>query len=504
VFASINYVNLATARAAERASEVGIRKVLGSSRRALWIQFLGESLILSRGSGLIAIALSWSLLPLFYRMTGIDLETQQFLAPVNIASIILLSLCIGIVAGIFPAFYLSSQREISVLKGKFAAGRGGEHLRRTLVSTQYFIAALLVSVVIFVYRQTAFIKNKDIGFDRANLVHVKVPSDSAVNNHIDVFMEEIKASPHVLATSLGRVELHKEINSFTPTLQNEDGTTFQVGSDNMFVDADFITAIGGEITIGRNFDRRITNEAESSILINEAAVRKFGWDRNPLGGKFAGFTPREPAMLNVIGVVKDFHLGVSYQLVHPTIIFLSQGAESDLYVRINGDALSTTLEMMSRTWKKRFPDYNMEYSFVDQNLASLYARDENFLTLLGGFCVVILFIASVGIIGLISYTTQTRRKEIAIRKVLGSSIRGIITVLSQKFVMLIVIANLVAMPATFFVINIWLESFAYRVELVYWPFIVPLLVCIVFTAMAVIYHTARAAVANPVDALKYE
>jgi len=391
-----------------------------------------------------------------------------------------------------------------VLKGKFTSSSSGEVLRRGLVTGQYFIAALLISGILLVYEQILFVKNKDIGFDRANLVNIKIPSDSVVNNHIDVYINAIKTLPNVLSASLTHIELHKESNSFSPTLQNDDGSTFQMGSDIMYVDAAFVPIIGAEIVAGRNFDKKVAREAENSILINEAAAKKFGWEKNPLSGKFAGYTPNEHSKRNVIGVVKDFHLGVSYQLVHPTIIFLSQGGESNLYVRITGREMKSTMESMRTAWNKHFPNHGIEYSFIDQNLEALYIKEDNFLTLLTGFCVIMLFIASLGIVGLISFTTQLKKREIAIRKVLGSSFGNIVAILSGKFVFLLVVANLLAVPATYYLIGFWLENFAYRIELRPGPFMVPFLICILFTGVSIFYHTVQAALANPVDTLKCE
>ncbi|HMJ68496.1 MAG TPA: ABC transporter permease [Cyclobacteriaceae bacterium] len=500
-FAMVNYVNLATARAAERALEVGIRKLLGSSPWFLRGQFVGESIILSTTAGVLSLLLSYGMLPVFNRLSGLDLAKSQLFTLRVAGSVLLLSFVVGLVAGIIPAAYLSSMKTLQGLKGKFS-GRG-EILRRTLVITQYFIAAILVAGVLVVYEQISFIKNKEIGFNKENLVNVVVSRDSIVNNHIDVYAKAIENFPEVISTSLAYVQVHRETDSFSPTLQNPDGTKFQMGSDIIYADASFIPTIGAEMATGRNFDKNLT-EAESSVLINEAAAKKFGWEKGPLEGKFAGFTPREPAMRNVIGVVKDFHLGVSYQYVHPTIIFLSQGGEPNLYVRIGGGDIHETIQKMQDSWKEHFPGYNFEYSFADMDLGSLYERETKFLALLGGFCAITLTIASLGIIGLISYATQSKRKDIAIRKVLGSTSANIVAMLSRKFVYLLVAAALLSIPAGYYVLTLWLTGFDYRIEIGVWPFVVAFLVCLFFTAVSILYHAVYAALANPVNALKYE
>lgn len=503
-FAIINYVNLATAQAADRAAEVSIRKTMGSSRRLLWAQFLSESVALSFTSSVLAIGLAWLTLPYFNQLSGIELETYDFFNLLDLKWILLFTIGLGLMAGLFPAFYLSSSPTLGALKGKFAMSPVGEILRRTLVTSQYFIAALLISCILFVYNQVTFIKNKEMGFQRENLINVKVSQDSVVNNHIDVFANDIRNSSSVLSTSLAYVQLHGESDSFTPTLQNEDGSTFQMGCDNMWVDADFIPTIGAEIVTGRNFDKLIPTDVDESVLINEAAVKKFGWDKNPLGGKFAGFSPNDPLTLNIVGIVKDFHLGVSYEQIKPTIIFFSHGGERSLYVRITGHDVSGTIEMMNDAWSKHFPGYEFEYSFVDSDLDALYNRDDNFLSLLASLCGVIIFIASLGIVGLISYTTQLRKKEIAIRKVLGSSLGNIVSILTKKFLVLVIVANVLAVPVTWYLVTWWLSNFAYRIELDPFAFLIPLVICLVFTGLSIFYHTGRAALANPINSLKCE
>ena len=504
-FAVINYVNLATAQAAERAGEVSIRKIMGSSRQLLWAQFLSESILLAMSAGALAFVLAWMILPYFNQLTGLGITRYQFFAGVHIRSIFLLSIGIGLIAGIFPAFYLSSSPAVNSLRGKFTGSSTGDILRRVLVCTQYFTAALLISGILLIFNQVSFIKNKDVGFDKRNLINIQIPSDTIVNDHIDVYVDAIKTFPKVISTSVAHADLHGEGNTFTPTLQNPDGTQFQTGAGVMYVGPEFFKTAGAEIMVGRTFNNTIV-DYDGSILINEAAMRKFGWSKDPLSAKFIGWTPQEISKHDVIGVVKDFHLGVSYNVVQPMIIFASQsiGNGSNLYVRITGDNIKETLTTLESTWKANFPDHKMEYSFVDQDLLALYNREDNFLTLLSCLCVVTIVIASLGMIGLISYTTELRRKEIAIRKVLGSSFRNIVAILAQKFVFLLIIGNLLAIPPTWYLVDLWLTNFDYRVDMSPLAFAAPFAGCILFTGLSIGVHTTRAALANPVNALKCE
>jgi len=273
----------------------------------------------------------------------------------------------------------------------------------------------------------------------------------------------------------------------------------------MYVGPEFFRTTGAEIMIGRTFNHTIA-DYDGTVLINEAAMKKFGWEKDPLSAKFIGWTPQEVSPHDVIGVVKDFHLGVSYNVVQPMIIFASQsrGNESNLYVKITGDNIKETMAMLESKWKEKFPNHKMEYSFVDQDLLALYNREDNFVKLLLCLCVVTIVIASLGMIGLISYTTALKRREIAIRKVLGSSFGKIIAMLTQKFVFLLVIANLLAIPATWYVIDLWLTNFHYRADIPALAFAAPFAAGILFTGLSIGFHSTRAALANPIDALKCE
>jgi putative ABC transport system permease protein len=504
VFAGINYVNLSTARAAERAKEVGIRKVLGSSKLYLRLQFLSESILLCLISAALVCILSILLMPAFNTLSGLHFPAYSIFTLHNSMQVLLLALGLGLTAGAFPSFYLSSLQPVKVLKGKFVNGLQGETLRKVLVTSQYFMVSLLISGILLVYEQTSFIKTKDIGFRKENLLDIRLPGDSLATARYPIFVKQLKLQTAILSTTITSTDLHKDANSGTPTFQNEDGSTFQMGVDLIRIDPDFLETIGATLLTGRSFNKNSKSDLEQSILINEAAMLKFGWGKNPLGGKFAAFTPREPSLKNVIGVVKDFRLGVSYRRVHPTVIFMSGGTGSNLYLRISPGRIPAALSLVEDIWKKTFPGYAFEYSFVDQNLNSLYRNEEKFMSLLTVICVIVLIIASIGVIGLISYTTILKKKEIAIRKVLGSSIKNIVRILSGKFMWLMLLANVLAFPVSWYLNEWWLRNFDERVTLHGGPFLISVVVCFLFTALSLLYHTLHAAMANPVESLKYE
>jgi putative ABC transport system permease protein len=506
VISSINYVNLATARAAERASEVGIRKTLGSRRRLLLGQFLGESLLLALISGLVALIFSLLMLPYFNRLSGLTLTITSLLAIPNLAYLALFSFSIGIFAGLYPAFYLVSFKPVQVLKGKFATSNRGEVLRKILVVSQYSISAILIAGILFVAEQTAYIKNKDIGYQKENLIKVNIQGDSTVTRHLDSWVQDLLKNSNIVGVTRTGYSLSQEGNHFTPTLENPDGTTFQTGVDFITVDYDFVRTLGASLLHGRNFDRQSGTDESTSILINETAMKNFGWQNDPLAGKFVNtFDVRaNTSKFNVIGVVKDFNLGASYQNVHPMMLFLDPEGGRNLYVRIDGQNIFSSTDLIRESWAERFPGYPFEYVFLDEELAALYTKEENFLQLLTAFSAIIILITSLGIIGLISFTTELKRKEIAIRKVNGSPIKNIVFLLSKKFVTLLLTANILAIPVAYYFINLWLDTFAYRVPLSAGPFVIALFVSAFFTGVSLLYHTMRAARANPVEALRYE
>jgi putative ABC transport system permease protein len=504
MIAAINYVNLTTARSAERAGEVGVRKTLGAKDEILLIQFMGESILIAILSAIVGLLIALVLLPNFNALSGLKLDLRSILEGRNILFLGGASIVLGVLAGVYPALYLTALQPVEVLKGKFATTRRGETLRKALVVVQYCMSAILISAIFFVAEQTSFVKNKDIGYNKFNVIRVNIPADTAVVGHLDTFAEKLKTSANVLGTTMTSYALNQEGNHFTPTLENPDGTRFQTGVDFITVDYDFVETMGAEVVKGRNFDRESRTDESSAFLINETAVQHFGWEDNPLGGKFVGMYPDTVVVYNVIGVVRDFNLGASYQKVHPTLLFLESETARVVYARINPEGVIASIEDIRKVWESMFPKYTFEYTFLDEELAAIYEKEEKFLQLLLAFSVVAVLITCLGIVGLISFSTELRKKEIAIRKVNGSPMSAIIGLLCWNFLLLLVIANLVAIPIAAYLIYLWLNTFAYHISMSWSPFLLAILISVVFTAVALAYHAVRAANANPVDALRYE
>lgn len=506
VFACINYVNMATANSAERAAEVGIRKTLGSSRKLLVGQFLAESVLISVLSACLALLLSFSLLEMFNDLADVRFQWSDLTTSTNLGALLVVSVTIGALAGTYPAFYLSSIDILKTLKGRFVTSKDGVFLRKVLVTIQYTIAAVLITGIFLVVKQIQHIKTKDIGYDKENILVLDLPNDSLVVAKSHAFSKELKNQSNIIGTASSYYRLDEEANQFTPTLRNPDGSTFRKGADLIQVDHDFIETIGIKLTAGRNFNPSSEYDEDKSIIINEAALKSFGWTESPLGGALKSGTDDDgnPKFMNVVGVVKDFNLGVSYAEVNPLIIFYDSRSSGSLFVRVTPDNLFDHVKGIEGLWDEFFPDHKLSYHFVDQDLEKLYRREDKFLSLLSVFSIVIIVIASLGLLGLVSYLTEIKRKEIAIRKVLGSPVRAIVLLLSRRFLWLLMLANLISLPITYQLINLWMENFSSRVAISIWPFVVSLLTAIGFTVLALSYHVKKASSENPVYALKHE
>lgn len=507
VIGGINYVNLTTARSAERAREVGIRKVLGSPRRSLIGQFMTESVLLVLFAGVIAIFLCIALLPLFNDLSGLYLSISTLLTPTNMLSILMLSLMVGLLSGCYPAFYLISFVPLNVLRERFVKGKRADRFRTVLVISQYSLSSILVIGMLFVGQQTRFIMNKEVGYKKANVVNLTVPNDLARSNKLDVFMEELSKKSSVLGATSAYNSLSVDANANDPIFETQDGKTVNTSMNRIDVGFDFIKTIKGAIIMGRDFERTRGESERHSILINEAAVKQYGWENIATSLKLRSKDTDEHGEYyyqNVIGVVSDFSIGPSYQTVAPLMINLNEWGVNNVYIRINEKETIDAIAQVEAAWNELFPNYAFDFTFLDQELNHIYEREARFLSLLKAVSFLIIFITSLGIIGLISYTIEMRQKEIAIRKINGASIRAILVLLSRKFVWLIVIANCIAAPIAFYFIKQWLFSYEQRIDLSIWPLLWSLIICLTFTCLALIYHSLQAANTNPVKSLRYE
>jgi len=497
----INYINMATARSVDRALEVGIKKTMGSTRSTLMVQFITESVLMALFAGILAILLSVVILKPYGAITGLNLSFAEFFKANNLLVYGFLTLGVGLVSGLYPAIYLSAFKPGVVLKGKFATSRKGFLLRKGLILTQYAISCIFISGILVVASQTHYIKTKEVGFAKEGLIEVPIPDDISLNHNALPFMDQVRLMPGIRSAALGNQTLHEYRSAGALNLVYEQSGAVKAALSYVYVGQEYIKTIGAEIVEGRDFDPKFNNEY--TFLINEKAVEKYGWDQFQQL-KWPGWNGDEN--WKCVGVVSDFNLGESYNEREPMILIHSNypNIDAKIYIGIANKDLTGTLADIQVVWDDKFPGHPFDYKFVEDQLKALYASDELFLDLILLLGVIILFVTVIGIVGMISFTTELRRKEIALRKVSGASVKAILGLLSRQFINLMILAALIGVPVSYWLSEQWLNNFAERIDFSYWTHLLALPLCLLLTALAVGYHSVKAARSNPVEALRAE
>jgi putative ABC transport system permease protein len=509
IIACINYMNLATARSSVRAREVGMRKVVGASRTQLIGQFLSESTLLTLISLALAMGIVYMVLPAFNQLA----DRQITLSLVNnwplIASLTGIALLVGVAAGSYPAFLLSGFKPISVFSGKLNQGLKGGLLRKVLVSFQFSTSIFLLIVTGIVYQQLQYCKNMDLGFDKEHLV-ILPGTPIEMRGQYDQFTERLLSNPRVVsAAGSSRVppgNLTSSIGTRPEGIPEEQ----RQGMQTVWTDFGFIETMGFEMAAGRPFSKEYSADATGAFILNEAAVKQIGWTNETAIGKGFGSSEIRDWDLGqwenkdgvVIGVLKDFHFESMKDEIVPTVYFVSPYMAWNYVVRVAPDDIPKTIDYIEHTWKEFNPEAPFEYTFVDENFASLYETEERQGNIFGLFAILAIFIACLGLIGLASFTAEQKKKEIGIRKVLGASSFNIVSMLSREFTWLVIFAFVVASPIAWYLMNNWLQDFAYRISIGLWVFLFAGLVALLIAWVTVGLQTARAANANPMKALQ--
>ena len=505
ILACVNYVNMATARSSTRVQEIGMKKVLGSRKADLVFQLLGESILVSFiamifAYGAVLIALN----PLNQRLS-LSLERGKLLDPVLIVSVLGLFILIGIASGIYPAFYLSTIQSVTAISGGFSSSRKGVQTRRILVAFQFVISIGVVIMTLLMNRQIEFMRKKDLGFKKENVVSIRL-RDNDVIQRIPAFKEALIQHPDILsaATGIGRPG--------SPTtglyrFESRDGMeehNFWV----LWAGFDYIQTLGAEIVEGRDFDPSFSTDLQKGIIVNETLVRFMAWD-NPIGKRI---TQGDHTDGNVIGVVKDFNFTSLHNKIEPMLIRMIRpptdnfpGAiPSHLMVRLKGESLTNSMEWLEKRWNEINPNRPFVFSFLDESFDRLYDADRRQNRLVNIFSWICIVISLLGLLGLSSFTSLRRTKEVALRKVLGASAAQIVLILFREIFILIVIAIVIAIPVSMLFIDIWLRNFAYKTG------INPLLLggaaigAVLVAFLTASYHSIKVAHTNPVDNLRYE
>jgi putative ABC transport system permease protein len=500
LIACINFMNLSTARSANRAKEVGVRKVLGADRIRLIRQFLGESLFLSLMALPIAVALVMLFLPAFNTLTGKDLIIDYFGNSVFYLGLIGILLFVGLISGSYPAFFLSTFRPAEVLRGKLKAGSGSVLFRKVLVVVQFSISIVLIAGTVIITNQLDFISKKKLGFDKEHVVVMPV-SRAGIGQEFEAFKKELLQNPGIesVCGSTSLPSLLPTRSIFIPEgFEEEERLTLR----NVLVDHDFIRTFGMEIVEGRDFSRDFATDRQEAFIVNEAAVKEFGWD-SAVGKRLIDL---EGPKGYVIGVVKDFHFRSKHQRIEPLILSLVPSSRYVYFVsvKIKSWNLSDTLSFLKSKWQAFSPNWPFEYFFLDDNLDRMYKSEDRLRQVFLTFTFLAIFIACLGLSGLTAFTAEQRTKEIGIRKILGASVPGVVLLLSKEFMKWVLIANAIAWPVTYFAMGRWLENFAYRISLGWAAFIVSAALALGIALITVGFQAAKAALANPADALRYE
>jgi putative ABC transport system permease protein len=505
LIASINFINLSTARSATRAQEVGMRKTLGALRSRLIGQFLGESMIHSILAMAMAIVLIKLSLSFFNSVIGTELILDFFQTPWLLAAFLGMAVIVGVFAGSYPAFILSSFLPVHVLKGLLKAGGTHSRFRKILVVVQFSISIALIAATIIVYQQIIYMKNKQLGFNKDHVVIIPQMSENHRKSFRSIRSELLNLSGVI---DVGASDLVPSRGHLIGTFLPEGFADDQVMTmDYMNVDAHYIPTMGMEIIAGRNFSEDFATDPEESVLINETAAQKIGWE-NPLGKRFVFRPPPnsegEVVYMSVIGVMKDFHLQSLRERIEPLIIFNDIDSIIRFSVRIAPDNIPHTMGLLEKKWRELDPNKPFQFLFLDDSFDSLYRQEDRLKKITFYFSFLAVLIGCLGLFGMASFMAEQRTKEIGIRKVLGATITGIVRLIAKEFVQLVILANLLAIPTAYFAMNRWLQGFAYRMDIHPLIFVLTALISLSIALITVSYQAIRAALANPVDSLRYE
>jgi len=496
IIACINFMNLSTARAARRSREIGLRKVSGATRKQIIMQFISESLLITILAFLLAMLLVYIFLPGFNLLAdktlSIDWSNILF-----IASLVGIIFFVGILAGSYPALYLSSLKPIAVLKNGSFKGKGSFNFRRILVVFQFSLSVAMIICTIMVYRQLAYIDRKDIGMNRK-----------------DVIFTEMRGNTTKSFTTLKNVFLQ---NPSIQSVTRANCLPFQIGSNSGgfdwegreteenvligfgFTDVDYIETTGMEMVMGRYFEKGYATDSISSIVINESAARLMGME-DPIGKWISWSDTR----YTIVGVVKDFHFQPMTEKISPLVLLNSTTWCNVIFARVNRNNIDGTIAYMQSEWEKVNPGFPFEYKFLDAAFDDLYVAEDRLGQIFKYFSFLTVLISCLGLFGLAAFMAEVRTKEIGIRKVMGAGVSQIFVTLSGSFLKWVLIANIIAAPVTYFIMSRWLENYSYHARLEPWIFILAALISVFIALLTISFQTGKAASRNPVTALKYE
>ncbi len=501
MIACINYLNLTTAKANQRAKEIGLRKVMGANRQRLVIQFIGESLFISLISLGIALFLIELILPYARSFTELPLSLNIIKQPFTFLMLLGIFCLSTLLAGIYPAFYLSTFQPATILGGKVTRGRVRYLLRRLLVVFQFIICIGLFICVYVIFTQMDFIRNKDLGFNKENVI--QFTANSSIKNHWAEIKKQLLNHSNIISTALSKRSPGSRFLDAPGYRTVVNGKVQQnVYMPHNRVEWDFFKTYSIDIIAGRDFSIDHSTDATEAFIINETAVRHLGWKtpEEAIGAPMA-ISGRQG---KIIGVVGDFHYETLHYSIVPVLTYIKTDEANTVSVRLASNDRKTTINYIETIWKTYCPGISFEYNFLDQKIDQLYKTETRMMMLMGYGSLLVIFIACLGLFGLSSFIAEQRTREIGIRKVLGASIYKICSLLSKEFTQWILLANIVTWPIAWYAMNKWLQNFAYRIDITIWPFLLAGLTAMVIALLTVSWQVIRTALANPVESLRYE
>ncbi len=496
--ACLNFINLSTARANHRALEVGLRKTFGANRRLLRSQFIMESILLAVAAYFIAILMVFFLVPTYNKVFGDEMTLDSIMQLDHLIVFLIIAIAVGFVSGIYPAFFLTRFKPIQVLQKKFYQGSKRSAFRRNLVVIQFIISIILIIGVLTVSKQMQFIGNTPLGFDKENMVLIEARGEQIPKGYA-AFRNELLQNPQIASVS-GSYDVPGDrffSNTYFSTIDDTEGIMMQY----MTVGYDFIENYNINLIAGRSFSRDLSTDTAGVIILNEAAVKRIGWNEDEaINRKLSAFRDE----LKIVGVVTDFNFKSVHTEIEPLVLILYPEGLNRISVRVQSGETESVLEFIRQTWDKVYPGEQLAYGFLDDRISQHYQSEKKMQSLFVVFSSLSIFVACLGLFGLAAFIAETRLNEIAIRKVLGASPFSAIMLLSKDVIKWMIIANILAIPIGWLVMNEWLRNFVYRVEIGWVVFLVTFLITMIIALTTFSLQAIRAAYANPVDSIAYQ
>jgi putative ABC transport system permease protein len=511
VIACFNFINLATARSLRRAKEIGVRKVIGAERTQLIIQFTGETILLALIAVMLSIAATMLIIPALNSFTGKNISFNPFADPLLGSGILGSGIVVGILAGIYPALVLSGFQPVKVLKGLKMQGSSGRNmawLRQGLVVVQFALSALLIICSTVVYRQMNYLHNKDLGFNNEQIIYFRI--NGGVEENLEAFKQELKKHSNVIAVTSGYGLPGDQFAGDGVIIPTKDGEK-RLPSSVFIGDHDYVKTLGMQVIAGRDFSREVTSDQEQAFILNETAVKEFGFETPEKAlGQRIHWDKWIPDSLNpvkkgqVIGVIKDFHYKSLHEKVAAAVIQIYPPVSFKVAAKLRTADLRNTIAYIDKTWKKFNTEFPLDYKFMDATYGAMYEAEDKLSSLLAIFTGLAIFVGCMGLFGLAAFNAEQRTKEISIRKVLGASSLNIVRLLSKTFIAPVLIASVIAFPVAWWAMNAWLEDFPYRVDFAWWIFGLATIAAVVIALLTVSFQAIKAAIANPVKSLRTE